>query len=114
MFGSSIHITERFHITMASNKRLFPAPGASFFFDQLEAPKPIGQLRLHLGVAIPPDTIPMAQRVEAIRLRRPDFPSAHHHCFDVQALNLTPGVAVTVEGKITHRGYNKQRPHLCF
>ena len=86
IFGSSIHITERFHITMASNKRLFPALGASWFFDQLEAPKPIGQLRLHLGVAIP-----MAQRVEATRLRLPDFPSAHHHCFDVQALNLTPG-----------------------
>lgn len=42
IFGSSIHITERFHITMASNKRLFPALGASFFLTNLRHPNPLG------------------------------------------------------------------------
>ena len=87
IFGSSIHITEGHNCFLSA----LPSTGCQFFFEQLEAPKPIGQLRLHLGVAIPP-SIPVAQRVEATRLRRPDFPSAHHHCFDVEALNLTPGV----------------------
>lgn len=92
---------------MASNKRLFPALGACWFF------WPTWGTQTHWAAsATPRCCYPDGSKAWGYTTEAPWLSFSSSSLFWCPSVEFNAW-SYSVEGKITHRGYNKQRPHCA-